>query len=220
MQPKKAALNRRTLSNPLANATWVMGRLDSVSNCLASSRRWVCQLNRRDAVLRLNHAAKLAGPKTQLMRESVEVASIVQAHRLRSAGPPHGRCETPHPPAHGPEQARAGIAGKAEIPALGQRRVGKEPACSAHSPGRADGTAVHARRRDADEKQPVEANVMRGQGSIASLVVDLHGRILTVPGTSRLAVFGHGNDFWPTVICCLVSSSRCQRLFAGERHIR
>ena len=81
---------------------------------------------------------------------------------------------------------------------FGRRGAREEAAVlAARHPHRAHGTAIDARRRDADEEAAVEARIVRGERAVAGVGIERHGRIMRArrpPCTRRFrtSVSGRG----------------------------
>ena len=175
---RNKALNRRTLSNPLAKAIRAIGRSDSVSSCLArSSRRvWASSIGETPYSDRTDRrSCRSLRPRSRASFSTLPPSFRAPAS-IRAAAIP--RCGPRRQPGHGRAPARGGTAGTGgshpSRPSPRRRRTG-----SGHGPPsrRADRPTVNPRGRDPHEEHPVESRVAGRQGPIACLGVDQHGSL-------------------------------------------
>lgn len=147
------------------------------------------QLDRRDAVLLADGPAELSRAEAQVAGERLQAPPFVQRAGLDPVGRDPGG--SPHRIDRGVTGRQLGAAPQTgpESLALGQRRVGEEPATVASGrPRRADRPAIDPRRRDPHEEEAIESSVTRRQGPVTGLIVDSHGSRRSLPGRIRSLV--------------------------------
>src|SRR5579872_5359050 len=133
------------------------------------------QLDRRDAELLANGAAKLARTDLQLPREFFEIAPVVERSGLDPGRGAAG--EVPDRIDGGVARRELGPAAQAGAKPVFFRegRVGKEPApLEAGRPRRANRPAVNSGCRHPHEEHAVEPHVACGQRPVTVLTVEVH----------------------------------------------
>src|SRR6185312_13188916 len=155
----------------------------------------LCILDGRNAELGIEDAPQMAARDADALRQVLDAAGVEHAvlDQVDGALREARNCVDARV-----AWSKLGAAAQARAVAfhLGGRGAREEvTVLAARQLDRADGPAVDARRRNADEESSVEARIVRPQGAVAGVGIERHGAIMPAdPGAdSPFSDVGSGN---------------------------